>query len=617
MVPSLACRCFVTVAVSLTAAVASAGQTPAPAEKPAPVSSATPAIGELEGRIVDDAGRPLAGVLVMALGASTQAYEISDRDGRFAFRNLARGAYMMRARQAGYVPYNGRYVQIAAGGRQPFAIVLKPLSAADKNTLLAGVGGADPPSVIGERDTSETAWRLRRVPRGVLKDEGNGDGAGSVLDDPIESVRRATDSPVRASANSFTDLTFTGQVNVLTGTSFHRPQELLSLGANVPHPVTFITLAAPTGDGDWFVRGALTQGDISSWILAGSFLRRSDARHRYEAGASYSTQQYQGGNPDALVAFGEGRRTVGELFVYDTWSVNRRLSIAYGGKYGSYWYLDNPSLMSGRMSVSFMPSPEDPLTIRVSMAHREVAPGAEEFALPAIGPWLPPQRTFSSLTKAGLEPESIEHFEIAGEGQVRGSFVVGVRAFRQRVDDQIVTLFGVAVAETSDTLGHYRVANIGDFHAFGWGASVSRTLNGAMQGSIDYTQFQVSPIGAGAGDDVRARLSPALLRRQQRVHDVTATLNSRVALTATRFLVIYKWNTAYADVRTMEPLANARFEIQVNQELPFLDFTHARWEVIAGVRNLYRSELFDGSVYDELMVVRPPKRVVGGLTVRF
>ena len=57
--------------------------------------------------------------------------------------------------------------------------------------------------------------------------------------------------------------------------------------------------------------------------------------------------------------------------------------------------------------------------------------------------------------------------------------------------------------------------------------------------------------------------------------------------------------------------------VQINQEMPFLDFTGARWEMLVGVRNLFRSELFDGSVYDELMVVQPPKRITGGVTVRF
>jgi hypothetical protein len=35
------------------------------------------------------------------------------------------------------------------------------------------------------------------------------------------------------------------------------------------------------------------------------------------------------------------------------------------------------------------------------------------------------------------------------------------------------------------------------------------------------------------------------------------------------------------------------------------------------VSNLFKEDWADTSVYDELFVVRPPKRVLGGVTVRF
>jgi len=57
--------------------------------------------------------------------------------------------------------------------------------------------------------------------------------------------------------------------------------------------------------------------------------------------------------------------------------------------------------------------------------------------------------------------------------------------------------------------------------------------------------------------------------------------------------------------------------VQVNQALPFLNFVTTEWEMLVAVRNLFRDPVSDGSVYDELLVVRPPKRIVGGLMVRF
>jgi len=39
--------------------------------------------------------------------------------------------------------------------------------------------------------------------------------------------------------------------------------------------------------------------------------------------------------------------------------------------------------------------------------------------------------------------------------------------------------------------------------------------------------------------------------------------------------------------------------------------------MLAAVSNLLGDDAFDGSVYDEALVVRPPKRILGGVTVRF
>ena len=64
------------------------------------------------------------------------------------------------------------------------------------------------------------------------------------------------------------------------------------------------------------------------------------------------------------------------------------------------------------------------------------------------------------------------------------------------------------------------------------------------------------------------------------------------------------------------PGLDARFDVQINQALPF-ELGGTRWEVLLGLRNLFRDPNDPASVYDELLVVRPPKRVVGGFLVRF
>jgi hypothetical protein len=65
------------------------------------------------------------------------------------------------------------------------------------------------------------------------------------------------------------------------------------------------------------------------------------------------------------------------------------------------------------------------------------------------------------------------------------------------------------------------------------------------------------------------------------------------------------------------PLANARFNVQVNQALPFLNFASANWEMLAAISNLFGGDAINGSVYDEALVVQPPKRFLGGVSIRF
>ncbi|MGE3176743.1 MAG: hypothetical protein AB7O32_04700, partial [Vicinamibacterales bacterium] len=62
---------------------------------------------------------------------------------------------------------------------------------------------------------------------------------------------------------------------------------------------------------------------------------------------------------------------------------------------------------------------------------------------------------------------------------------------------------------------------------------------------------------------------------------------------------------------------DARFDIQVRQSLPFLNFNGARWEMLIAVRNFFRDPEVDQSIYDELLTVRAPQRLVGGVSLHF
>ena len=97
----------------------------------------------------------------------------------------------------------------------------------------------------------------------------------------------------------FSDLPLSGQVNLMTTDSFDRPGEIFSVHA--PRSVAFVSVNTQAAGGAWSMQGAMTQGDLSSWIVAGSYKSIEAANHAYELGMSYSTQRYDGGNATALV----------------------------------------------------------------------------------------------------------------------------------------------------------------------------------------------------------------------------------------------------------------------------------------------------------------------------
>jgi len=112
--------------------------------------------------------------------------------------------------------------------------------------------------------------------------------------------------------------------------------------------------------------------------------------------------------------------------------------------------------------------------------------------------------------------------------------------------------------------------------------------------------------------------------RAEHLHDVSARLEADVPETATRVVVLYRVGNAFVKASSSgETIAatrralDSRFDVQVRQSLPFMDFGSARWEMLVAVRNFFHENTRTQSLYDELLVVRPPTRIVGGITMLF
>jgi hypothetical protein len=595
--------------------------------------------GSIRGLVLDTSGRPLVGAMVSALG-STVAFVLTGRDGRFLFDALPAGAYAVRVHLDGFTPSVRRMVEVRPeAGPAIMSVALKslasPAQTADGRVILAAgtipLDGARAVSDDGapadaDHDHGEIAWRLRHLKRGVLKGVDTDLVAAEPEPTPESTsgsiVGRAFASSTRAAASLFTDFPLTGHVNLLTTSAFGAPFAMDAPSSLVSSSVALVSLGSTAGPvGDWAVSAAMTPGQVGSWFINGTLTARRSSSHRYIGGLAYSAQRVNSTDLFALSAINGGSRSVGRIYGFDEWVVSKYLSVGYGLSYMWQDYVATDGLLSPRVSMTV--SPVQGLRVRALAARNSFAPGSEEFVnvmdnMPD-GMWLPAHRSFSPWSdRDGLHAQTTDHIEFGVERDV-AAYVVGVRTFYQSVNDQSGAIFAAPSREhPAASLGHYYLASLGDFDARGWGVKVSRPLFGAVRGSVDYSvttaQWISGPGGAGS-----AWFGGASRAEPTRMHDVTTSVETAIAQTSTHVYVLYKLNSGFArqTPEAQEPGFAARFDIQVNQGLPFMSFTSADWELLVAVCNLFRDAVGERSIYDELLVIRPPKRVLGGVRVRF
>jgi hypothetical protein len=616
----------------------------APSPSPAPVLiTASLASGWIEGLVTDDRHQPVAGAAVTAQGRDLLIIE-TDRTGRFELRGIPAGTYLLRVQGRGYAASRREFVQVVPSRGTHFDVQLRRAAApaiapAESMVMAAGVGLASATAVTASQPTAEpepvepvphdhssAAWRLRHAKRSVLRDTTARIGDVSALDgealwrdraDPAGWLAGVGPAPITA----LLDGTLSGRVQLLTTGAFEQPFEAFTMD-ETPAGIAFVHLTGPLSTRTtWSVEAATARGGVSSWFVGGSYATVVADRHGVEVHSSYSRQRSAAASGIRVFGIEDDDRSAGGVQVVDHWTISPRLMLDVGGRYARYDYLRDPGLFSPTVTASF--SPAGRTWVRVTATRDMTAPGAEEFVPQAYGSMtLPPQRTFSALVSgAPLEGQETRHLDIAIEQDV-ADYRLAFRHFRQDVDGQLVTIFdpGLAKGQRRADLSHYAVASVGDFAASGFGVGVSRPLGTHLRGGVEY---RTSDGGWAGGDDAAAvgPVAPSAVRvGRERLHDVTMRVDAAAPRTGTRFSAACRFNTLFTrgQVDEAEPGRATRFDVQVYQGVPFLNGEAAQVELVFGVRNLIRSGLEAGtSIYDELLVVRPPTRVVGGVTVQF
>ncbi len=606
--------------------------------------------GYIEGVVVDERGAPLTGAMVSAIGA-TSAVAMTDKSGLFTM-GLPPGQYVLRAHLAGFVPSRRQFVDVRAASPAHYAITLQRAIPANPSSpvastsplprtppppprvLAAGLApvapGFDPlaldpfavadPAAKGPDDRNETVWRIRHLPRSVLKDTTERASAAPVTADGPAGGRPPAASGVGlaralgAPARILSDLPVTGQVNLMTSGSFDGSQGQSSSDSAM-RGSAFFALAGPVWRyGDWSAR-VMTQATPGSWFLSGGFRNRAPSRNLYNVGFAYSSQRLASTNPGARLSLGQaepGDRTAGLLYGTGRFTVTPRLIIDYGGRLAWYDYMRGGGLVSPSVVVTVVPIQR--FRLRVGASQRQLAPGAEEFLEPfAGGFWVPPERTFVSFSP--MVPQRTTQFDAAIEHDLTSGLSLALRSFYQDTTNQQVVFFDEAMAGQA---GHYGIADAGDVMTHGWSFGVTHHLLSRLRGTVAYELTEARWWRTAPGQELLV-LGFGPRPSHEQLHGLATSIEADLPLTETHVFVAYRLNSGFArqDGESAGAGFDSRFDVEVAQRLPFLDFTTAHWQVLFVVKNVFRDVARDSSVYDELLVYKPPTRILGGFVVRF
>lgn len=614
-------------AVSAPAAFAQQPRPRKPLQAPQPVwQQVSLTSGRVRGIVRDDHGKGVGGATISAIG-TTSMVVLSDATGRFVLP-LPSGEYIIRAHRDGYVSTYRDLVMVRPSTSLERTITMTKAAPTSRAVMVAGISGASvtaiaPPLVDPEHPHDQTAWYLSHLKRPVLRD------TGTVVAEAVrdQNFRPRTNgffdwaltSSARLATSFFGDTDFSGQVNFLTtsaidpASGWARPE--------MPTSVAYLSVSAPVGGvGDWHVRGAMNAADLSSWVLLGEFNAREDRNHAYTVGMAYSTQTFSDERSALMSTVIGDSRSVGALYGRDHWTISNRLALDYGMRWDRYSYVvDSPNMVSPQ--VSGRAHAFGRTSIVGEIAQRMVAPGSTEFLAPAAaGPWLPPQRTFSSLASNGVfRAERVRHYAAGVQQDFSGGRSVSLRRFRQTSDDQAATIFGLNPAGESWARAHYSVAAVGAATIDGWSMRAEGALSSRFSGSIEYALANANWTPSMTGlRRARASAPSAVRSGHERLHDLLTTVEVDIPESDTRVSIAYRINSAFSRPGlAATPGLGARFDMQINQALPFQPLRGGRLEVLVAVSNLLRDLRQTGSLYDELLTISPPLRILGGVQIRF
>ncbi|MET0553436.1 MAG: TonB-dependent receptor [Vicinamibacteria bacterium] len=552
----------------------------------APSARAAQSGGGVVGWVEDPRGVPVQGAVVSFFGRGTGGVvTLSDSTGRFFLPALTPGSYTVRALTRNKLVAPPRQITVLPNRDFTFTMSLQE--------ALPGEDAAAETESEAKKSTNarELNWLLRHKRRSVLEARGQESGFDQVWAVPAAA-------PSRLLANWLPELD--GTVEVMA-TPLGSGGEID--GDNVPSFSVLRLKGRIAGSGRWTLGGLVSESESAAWRMAAEFVAEPVEGHELQIGTGYGTRFVRPLLPNERDGSLDDR-SVGALFAQDRWNLADAVTATVGTRFSYIGFLDDAHHLDPSLTIEI--KRDDHTRLTGTFATRTLAPGGDLLTLASLATG--PAVTYASMAP-GLRAERTNRLELA-VAQELGVTTVRAHAFYEAVRDQLVNAFeqdGVA----SPTV---HILNAGGLQARGMGVSLGRRFGEHVNGQVTYTYGRAwrseGPLAAAEMSDS----IPLVAFRQGDFHDVVARVETVIDETDTRVVALYRLN----QLGGLEADSNARrFDVQVSQGLPFLGaLTRADWNVLFSIRNLYY-EAGEGAMLDEHAVSNPPKRVLGGIAVRF
>jgi len=556
-------------------------------------SAAAPADdGGVIGWVEDARGTPIAGVLVSLFGKGLREgglVLLSDSSGRFVAPSVPAGSYTVRA--------------LGQGRALTQRITVLPNQDSIFTLSFAGPQRADREAALEDSSTNdrELKWLLRHKRRSVLETR-NVDAE----DTRVAEALGRTGNLLETLLPWIPELGGAVELMSMPGT-FGGPTPARGFDLGAPSLGSLKLNGKLSESSSWSLGGLVADSESATWRMAAEFIVEPGEGHQLQAGAGYGSRVQQPG----FAASGSGsldNRTVGAVFIHERWQIDDRFAVAGGARYSYIGFLADKGSISPTVGFEFLAGRATRL--RGEASTRTLTPGGDMLTLSTLQ--AAPAMAIA-LVGADVRPERVRRQDLGIEQALGRHAAFGAYLFRESVADRLIN-------ETSRAGGTLRILNGRGLVARGGGVSVSSRLGDVVKSSISYSYGRSRPGQAGFEPARSTRqVDWALATSEASFHDVVARLETFVDWSGTRLIAYYRWNACQAEggARPAAPLVSQRFDVQLTQGLPFLSgMTRADWEVLLAFRNMFY-EASEAALLDEVAVVNPPKRVLGGISVRF